>query len=126
MSMQHTDQRSVTILRWIARVWGIALLLFWGAFFVEHLTWFADLQQLPAAFVFLMQAIHLAMLVGLVLAWRSELLGGTVVLVSSLAFFSQTAGANFALFFATSAAPALVWIYCGWYSQQEPCSSKQP
>jgi hypothetical protein len=124
MSIQNTDQRLITLLRWIARIWGIALLLFWGAFFVEHLTWFADPHRLPPAFVFLMQGIHLAMLVGLVLAWRWELLGGTIVLVSSLAFFSQTAGANFALFFATSAVPAVMWIYCGWAARRKACCSQ--
>jgi len=35
------DPRLVLGLRWLARLWAAALLLFWGAFFVEHTTeWF--------------------------------------------------------------------------------------
>jgi len=40
---------ATTAIRWSARVLGLAVFLFWGAFFVGHLQWFSHPSQLPPA-----------------------------------------------------------------------------
>jgi hypothetical protein len=111
-------------LRWVARVLCLCLLLFWGAFFVEHLQWFAHPGQWPPAKVILLQLVHLVMLVGFVLAWKWELVGSVIVVASSVAFFSQTAGENFLLFSSITSMPAVLWLYCHWRTRQESVAAK--
>jgi hypothetical protein len=115
---QITDSQSarlILLLRWVARVWGVCLLLIWGAFFVEHLAWFADARHLPPS-VFLIQALHLTLLLGFILAWRYEILGGVIVLAASTAFFAFVAGPNFLTFTIVTTIPAWIWILCGLWS----------
>jgi len=88
--------------------------LFWGTFFVEHLQCFANPGQWPPIKVIVLQLLHLTMLAGLLLAWRWELIGSLLVIVSALAFFSQVAGGNFVLFSSITSIPAVLWLYCYW------------
>ena len=53
-----TSRRLVVVARWAARLWAAALVLFWGAFFVEHLAWFADPQRLPRSLVWVDRKGH--------------------------------------------------------------------
>ena len=62
-----TGRWAVVVARWAARLWAAALVLFWGAFFVEHLAWFADPQRLPPPWVFLLVGLT----VGILLALRA-------------------------------------------------------
>jgi hypothetical protein len=108
-----TDKSLVTILRWIARVLAVCLLLFWGAFFVEHLSWFfGSLPRTPPFRIWVAQGLHLLMLVGFILALKWELTGSVLVAVSALLFFSQVAGKNFFIFFPVTIVPALLYLYC--------------
>ena len=59
-----TGRRVVGVARWAARISAAALVLFWGAYFVEHLAWFADPHQLPPPWVFVLVGLHFLMLVG--------------------------------------------------------------
>jgi hypothetical protein len=111
-------RRRLTVVRWIARVSAAALFLLWGAFFVEHLGWFADFRSLRPASVTMIQGFHLMFLIGLVLGWRFELLGAGLVVAGAVAFFSQTADENFPLFAAVTSLPAFLWFYCGWRSRR--------
>ena len=104
----------VVVLRWIARLWALAMFLLWGAFFVEHLEWFTDPRGWPPPSVFALVSLHFLMLVGLALGWRWEVLGGSLALVSAIVFFSLAAGANAPVFIATIAVPAVLWLYCAW------------
>ena len=65
-----------------------------------------------------MQGLHLLLLVGLLLAWKWELLGGALILAAALPFFWVTAGKNFALFASATGLPAVLWLYCGWHCWQ--------
>lgn len=99
----------VVAVRWLARGLAAALVLFWGMFFVEHLAWFAEPAKVPLG-VWGMQALHLAMLVGLVVGWRWELAGALLVAASSIPFFWFAAGKNFIWFSLVTLAPAALWL----------------
>jgi hypothetical protein len=61
----------------------------------------------------LQQGLHFAMIAGLLAAWRYERVAGAVALVASVVFFASVAGPRFWSFVATTAPPALAFIYCG-------------
>ncbi len=76
----------ITVLYWSARVLAVMVFLFWGAFFLEHLSWFfkpvaewppifKPAAEWPPARVWLLQLAHLAMLIGLLVLLRWELAG---------------------------------------------------
>jgi hypothetical protein len=116
--------RLVVVARWVARISAAALVLFWGAFFLAHLAWFADPQQLPPLRVFLLVGLHFLMLVGLLVGWKWELAGALVALASSVPFFAAAAGRNFPLFALVTALPSVLWLYCVW--QERRWRSPQP
>jgi hypothetical protein len=103
----RADSRS---LRWLARIWAVALIAVWGAFFVEHLAWFSDRGAWPPASVIALQLCHLALLAGLAIGWKWELPGAFITLGSAAIFFSMTAGSRAPAFIAITAVPAVVWI----------------
>jgi hypothetical protein len=76
---------------WMARICAVAMFLFWGAFFVEHLQeWFFRSDgRLPPPFVWCGQALHLAMLLGLVTIIFRPGWGAIVTTVTTVAFFAS-------------------------------------
>jgi hypothetical protein len=75
--------------KWGGRLTAALLVLFWGAFFVEHLTeWFMHGGgQYPPPRVWAGQALHLVMLVGLAMMVKWDRIGALVTVVGSAAFF---------------------------------------
>src|SRR5262245_18715886 len=116
-AVQSVSGPSVGVARWAARVLGTGLFLFWGAFFLAHLEWFRDPRQLPPPWVIGVYGLHFLMLLGFLLAWRWELLGGVLILASALPFFA-VASRNFALYAGVTAVPAVLWLYCGWQARR--------
>jgi hypothetical protein len=109
--MADRGQQSVIIIRWCARLWAAFLFIFWGAFFVEHLEeWFIRAVEWPPRAVVALQGLHFLFLLGLVVGWWWEFIGGLVVLFAAVAFFSLAAGSHAAAFTLISIAPAIVWI----------------
>ena len=103
------------MVRWTARTLGLLLLLFWGAFFVEHLVeWFSSAGPTPPMRVVWISLAHLVMLAGFLVAWKRELAGSVMIVIGALAFFSQAAGRNFPLFFGISVIPAVLYFYYWW------------
>jgi hypothetical protein len=100
--------------RWVARGLAVCLLLFWGAFFVEHLReWFiAPFPNHPPLKVCLTVALHALLLIGLILTLRWELAGSLIVLAAGGAFFFVVAGKSAPLFFGVTALPALLSLWC--------------
>jgi len=109
----------ITLLYWSARVLAVLVFLFWGAFFLEHLSWFfkpfaewpsifKPVAEWPPARVWLLQLAHLAMLIGLLVLLRWELAGSALTIVSALVFFVSVAGSRFPLFFAVTSLPAIL------------------
>jgi hypothetical protein len=76
--------------KWAGRLTALLLLVFWGAFFVEHLTeWFLRGDgRYPPAWVWRQQSFHLVMLVGLGMMLKWERLGAVVMTIGTLAFFA--------------------------------------
>jgi hypothetical protein len=110
-AISQNDSRIILAARWIARIWALGLLLFWGLFFVEHTAeWFANPNRWPPVQVILLHAAHFVFLVGLLIGWRWELIGGLIALVASLVFFSQAGGNNALIFLSFSVIPSLLWI----------------
>jgi hypothetical protein len=116
-----TSPRTVTIVRWIARLSAAVLFLFWGGFFVEHLTeWFiAPLPRTPPPAVWLAQLLHFLILAGLVIGWRWELAGGLLVIAASVLFFIDKAP----LFIPLTIVPGILFLFCWYASRGQPKNS---
>jgi hypothetical protein len=107
--------RWMTILRWTTN--GISLLLFalWGAFFIEHLSWFSqpDVTSLPWQ-VWLLQVFHLALLIGYLMMFKWPRIASFIILISSVVFFASAAGQNFVPFTLISIIPVLLYAIIWW------------
>jgi hypothetical protein len=97
-----------TVALWSGRSLAVCAFLLWGAFFVEHLGEFLRPGQgpPPPAQVWLLQAAHGAMLLGLLMLLRWEIPGGLLTIAAALVFFANVAGRNFPLFFGLTILPA--------------------
>jgi hypothetical protein len=97
-----------TALRWLGRALAVALFLFWGAFFVEHVAeWFVPHARELPGWVWVAQALHLGMLVGLALTIWKQRTGVVMTLLATVAFFA-TIGAAWPLAL-LNLAPALAF-----------------
>ncbi len=113
---------AIAIVCWTGRILALGLFLFWGAFFLEHIEWFAHPSKgLPPVWVWLQMLAHLAILVGLAALWRWELAGGLLTILAATAFFSglalreAAAGhryATFLVFLAVTIIPAVLSLVC--------------
>ena len=109
----HQNQTVRVALR-LARITGLVLLLFWGAFFVEHLSWFSDFGSPPPSGVWLLQGAHLLLLLSFIIAWKWEGVGGLLIIGSALLFLGPTSGDRFPLLFAITIVPAVLYLFCWW------------
>ena len=77
------------VIRWTARILALGLSVFWGAFFLEHLSeWFLHpAQGLPPFWVWLMMLAHLGILLGMLALWKWEVGGSLLALAAALTFF---------------------------------------
>jgi hypothetical protein len=75
--------------KWLGRSTALLLLLFWGMFFVEHLSeWFLRADgRYPPAWVWVQQGFHFVMLAGLAMMLKWEKSGALVMAVGTTAFF---------------------------------------
>lgn len=105
-------------LRWVARLWASGVFLLWGAFFVDHLEWFVHPAKLPPPWVFALSGLHLLMLIGLLIGWRWEAVGGSIVIASAVVFFTSAAGRLAVPFIALTIPPGILWLVCAWLSSR--------
>src|SRR5262245_60505585 len=89
--MARTRREAIAVAcRWLGRTLALLLLLFWGAFFLEHLSeWFLGPQGAPPLWVWVSQVLHLGMLVGLALMLWRDRLGALVTALATTAFFAS-------------------------------------
>ncbi|MCC6675685.1 MAG: hypothetical protein IT436_00950 [Phycisphaerales bacterium] len=77
----------VSILKWLGRGLALLLVLFWGAFFIEHLNeWYRQPQGYPPPWVTIAMGFHLGMIVGLLLSLRWDRLGVLITIISTVGF----------------------------------------
>ena len=118
---------TMSIVCWTGRVLALGLLLFWGAFFVEHLQqWFLHpFNGFPPVWVWLGQLAHLAILIGLMALWRWPVTGSILTILGSLSFFGGLAVSEaiagksshlFLAFLAVTIIPALLTLAC-WFAR---------
>lgn len=88
-NMRATSTDAGWVFTWLGRGLAALLFAFWGIFFVEHLgEWFlAPESGWPPPAVWLAQALHLAMLVGLALMVFREGPGAVATIAATAAFF---------------------------------------
>jgi hypothetical protein len=89
--MIRTPQGTAAVPRWTARVLSLLILGFWGFFIVAHIFGNAEPAPRPLGVVDYLGFLCMGMwLGGLVIAWKSELLGGLVALagIGTFAFFN--------------------------------------
>lgn len=108
----YISTQSVNLMRWGARLMSGVLLLFWGAFFLEHLAWFSQGADAPPMFVWLMQGLHLILLVGYALSFKWEFAGSPLILLGAVLFFTLAGGPNALVFVLVSITPALLYLFC--------------
>ena len=114
MNESKNQNRFVTIIRWIARIWSILslafLLLFFGASIFSSIGTATFIFKDVLQFVF----FPIGLAIGLILAWKWEGLGGIIAIASIIAFHLQmlvTHGKlDLGLFFELLAAPGILFI----------------
>lgn len=115
----------MSVLRWAGRILAGLVFLFWGMFFVEHLQeWFiAPWPKTAPVAVWIGQGLHLAILVGLMLAIWKPFIGAPLAICASFAFFIDKAGASFPLFFGITALPAVLLLLSAWMQRRQRVSA---
>jgi hypothetical protein len=100
---------------------GILLFVVWGAFFVEHLlAWFLRPSASPPRLVWIGQGLHLALLVGLVVALRREFAGSLIVIGAATAFFLGIVGLDAIALLAVTLIPAALYQTHRWLARRHP------
>ncbi|MHC1736551.1 MAG: hypothetical protein AB9882_00920 [Ignavibacteriaceae bacterium] len=107
---------SLFYIRLLAIVLNIAVFVFWGAFFIEHVSYFFSGAGTPPAEVRFIQFYHFLFLAGLLLTIKWNYPGALLSLISSLFFFRQAAGENFLIFFLLSNIGSLLWFGIAGYN----------
>jgi len=109
-------KRSLTVIRWVARLWSIASLLFILAFIVGE-----SLHPTTTAPITLRDLVGLlffptGVCLGMILAWRWEGLGGAITVFSLLAFYAALCVMDGKFprgpWFALVAAPGIPFLVC--------------
>lgn len=121
----HKAKQSVRIARWLARLGSLAslglLLLF---FFGEEM----NLAVLTSSEIWGLVFFPLGITVGMLLAWRWEVLGGSVTVLSLLAFYKVVYAANGrfpdGIWFFLFALPGFLFLFCG-LSKPKPVQTIQ-
>lgn len=110
------NERVINTVRWTARILSVAVILFWGGFFIEHAKeWFIDpLPQVPPPKVWFAQLLHFLILAGLVIGWKWERAGGILVVVASVLFFADKAP----LFILPTIVPGILYLFCWWQERR--------
>ena len=110
-----SPSRLITVTRIAARVCSLLLFIFWGSFFIEHMTWFvASREPTPPLRIWLLQFGHFILIAGYLVLLRWEKTGGVMIVISAVLFFSFAAGERALPYIIISILPALLIAYCRW------------
>ena len=110
----QTGTKSSTIIRWIARALSVFLVVLLGAFFIEHLSWFADIHNLPPMEVVVMQLFHLIILVGFIIAFKWELIGSIFIISGAVVFLGRIGNTVAYLLLAACIITSVLYLIVWW------------
>ena len=115
------DSRIRTI-RWIARIYSVLVILLFGIFFIIELTGRIGLTSPPAgglpplstadAIQFYSMGV---MLIGLGMAWRWEMVGGSITLIPAI--IDGVINPRAFIVVILIVAPAIVFLLCWWWTR---------
>ncbi len=116
-----TTKRIALAALWTGRGLAVLLFLFWGAFFFEHLgEWFVRPKGMwPPPSVWVAQAMHAAMLAGLIMIVRWDKTGAAIMAVATVAFFSVIGMNRFPWIALINAIP-LPFLAVYWWLMRKP------
>ena len=118
----HVRLRPLIALRWLARAASLVSIALMLAMATDHAAW-----PTPRQWV-LLACFPCGVVLGMLVAWRREILGGLVALSSLIAFHAllATDGKLFSAgpWFVVFASPALVLLVCGIIDAQQNASPK--
>lgn len=96
-----------------ARILSMMLFTLWGAFFIEHLSWFAtETLDTPPLKIWLVQGTHFLLLVGYLVSLKWEKTGSVLIVINAVLFFTYTAGTNAVPFIIVSLFPVMLFGFC--------------
>src|SRR5262245_12997766 len=116
-----SSTQSASVIRWTARIWTAASLLFLSAFIfgdVEPWNWPTITQWIGLAF------FPTGVVIGLLTAFRKEVLGGVIAVVSLIGIYAWCFAVSGHLtggpWFALIAAPGLLFLIAGLLTNDRP------
>lgn len=111
----YADRKLVMFIRWVARVWGSAIVALVVMFALMHLVTPDAPGPTAREWVGLL-FFPVGVCVGLVLAWRWEAAGGAIAVGSLLAFYAWMSASGgrppSGPYFALAAAPGVLYLLC--------------
>ena len=103
----------IKIARTAGKILSIALFLLWGAFFIEHLSWFfVEVNTSPPVKIWFAQCSHFFLLTGYLVTMKWEKIGSVLVVVNAVLFFGYAAGVNAVPFIIVSLFPVMLFAFC--------------
>ena len=100
---------------WSSKIFAIVLFFFWGAFFIEHLSeWFINPSGgFPPMNVWILQSLHFFMTVGFLIMLKWEKTGITIMLLSTILFFSLAGFNRFPFIAFINIIPVILFVISG-------------
>src|SRR5574340_1589905 len=100
----------IKIARWIGRILCVGLFMFWGLFFLEHLSFFtASSGEPPLLYVWLLQIDHGLLLISYLISLKFERNGSLGILIFGVILFGATGAPWYLL--ALSLSPIVFFAY---------------
>lgn len=116
----NTHPKFTSTLKWVAYITSSLLFALWGFIFIQRVSLMFQtysLSDIPSL-VWLVQFLHLALLVGYLLVFKRPLIGGILLTISGIVFFSFTGGDNTILYTFISLIPVFV-LFIKWWLERK-------
>jgi len=111
------NRLSVKILNWVSKIWSLLSILFVALFFLAHI--FESKEPITLNFSIIRTFIFfpIGLLIGLVLAWKWNITGGIIAVLSIVGFhldmFIQNGDPDFVILIELLAFPGLLFVILG-------------
>lgn len=101
----------ISTLRKVAYAFSGLLFFLWGLFFFEHLPLFLNQGATQPTINWIIQAIHLFLLIGYLMVFKYPRVACFVIPLTSLILFAYTAGDNAVLYSLVSMIPVYILVF---------------